>query len=152
MVLTTPPIAETAATLAFVAEAADDLVAARELAKDDEAFADEVPALEVAVTERAEKLRRLLIPRDPDDGRDVIMEIKGGEGGEESALFAADLWRMYERFFARQGWRIEVMSMSDGPNEKRPQNRLQPCPPGTLRQRSASTRCKPVSTSRPSLA
>jgi len=87
----------------------EDLAAARELAKDDEAFADEVPALEQTVTARAEKLRRLLIPRDPDDGRDVIMEIKGGEGGEESALFAADLLRMYSYYAESRGWKVELL-------------------------------------------
>ncbi len=90
-------------------QADEDLIAARELAKDDEAFADEVPSLEQALTERAEKLRRLLIPRDPDDGRDVIMEIKGGEGGEESALFAADLLRMYGYYAESKGWKIELL-------------------------------------------
>ena len=90
-------------------QADEDLIAARELAKDDEAFADEVPSLEQALTERAEKLRRLLIPRDPDDGRDVIMEIKGGEGGEESALFAADLLRMYSYYAESKGWKIELL-------------------------------------------
>ena len=90
-------------------QATDDLAAAKELAKDDEAFADEVPALEQQVAERAEKLRRLLIPRDPDDGRDVIMEIKGGEGGEESALFAADLLRMYSYYAESRGWKVELL-------------------------------------------
>jgi len=90
-------------------QAEEDLAAARELAKDDEAFADEVPALEQTLTERAEKLRRLLIPRDPDDGRDVIMEIKGGEGGEESALFAADLLRMYSHYADSRGWKVELL-------------------------------------------
>src|SRR5207342_3445584 len=61
--------------------ASDDLDAAREFAKEDEAFAEEVPVLEVKLAETQERLRRLLIPRDPDDARDVIMEIKGGEGG-----------------------------------------------------------------------
>ena len=59
----------------------EDLAAAKELAKEDEAFAEEVPALEEKLVAATEKLRRLLIPRDPDDGRDVIMEIKAGEGG-----------------------------------------------------------------------
>jgi len=89
--------------------AEEDLTAARELAKDDEAFAAEIPALETTVVERAEKLRRLLIPRDPDDGRDVIMEIKGGEGGEESALFAADLLRMYTYYAESRGWKVELL-------------------------------------------
>ena len=69
----------------------DDLAAAQEMASEDESMAAEVPVLEAGLAEATESVRSLLIPRDPDDGRDVIMEIKGGEGGEESALFAADL-------------------------------------------------------------
>ena len=69
-----------------VNELASDLEAAREMAKEDEEFAAEIPATEQKLHEANEKLRRLLIPRDPDDGRDVIMEIKAGEGGAESAL------------------------------------------------------------------
>jgi len=87
----------------------DDLQAARELAKEDDAFADEVPTLEEKVVTTQEKLRRLLIPRDPDDARDVIMEIKGGEGGEESALFAADLLRMYSYYAESRGWKTELL-------------------------------------------
>jgi peptide chain release factor 1 len=90
-------------------EAEDDLAAARELAKEDETFAEEVPVLEEKVVTTQEKLRRLLIPRDPDDGRDVIMEIKGGEGGEESALFAADLLRMYSYYAESRGWKVELL-------------------------------------------
>ena len=91
----------------------DDLAAAKELAADDPAFAEEIPALETSIAELQEKLRRLLIPRDPDDGRDVIMEIKGGEGGEESALFAADLLRMYSHYADSRGWRVEVIDRTD---------------------------------------
>lgn len=94
-------------------QAGDDLEAARELAKEDEAFADEVPALELGLDETQERLRRLLIPRDPDDGRDVIMEIKGGEGGAESALFAADLLRMYLHFAESRGWKTEMIQSDD---------------------------------------
>lgn len=90
-------------------QAQEDVEAARELAKDDEAFAAELPALETELVDRTENLRRLLIPRDPDDGRDVIMEIKGGEGGEESALFAADLLRMYSYYAESRGWKIELL-------------------------------------------
>ena len=93
--------------------ARDDLAAARELAKDDEVFASEIPTMEESVTELEEKLRRLLIPRDPDDGRDVIMEIKGGEGGAESALFAADLLRMYTQYADSRGWRVEILDKTD---------------------------------------
>ncbi|MEY4313074.1 MAG: hypothetical protein RLZZ319_583 [Actinomycetota bacterium] len=93
--------------------ARDDLAAAKELAKDDEAFAAEIPVLEASLIELEEKLRRLLIPRDPDDGRDVIMEIKGGEGGAESALFAADLLRMYTQYATERGWRVEILDKTE---------------------------------------
>ena len=93
--------------------ARDDLAAAKELAKDDEVFASEIAPMEASVTELEEKLRRLLIPRDPDDGRDVIMEIKGGEGGAESALFAADLLRMYTQYADSRGWRVEILDRTD---------------------------------------
>ena len=60
----------------------DDLAAAKEMAAEDSEFAAEVPELEAALETAAAKLRRLLIPRDPDDARNVILEVKGGEGGE----------------------------------------------------------------------
>lgn len=91
----------------------DDLAAAKEMAGEDESFAEEVPHLESAVVEATEHLRSLLIPRDPDDGRDVIMEIKGGEGGEESALFAADLLRMYLYYAESRGWKTEVLDKTE---------------------------------------
>jgi len=91
----------------------DDLAATKELAKEDEAFATELPAVEIKVTEAQEKLRRLLIPRDPDDGRDIIMEIKAGEGGAESALFAADLLRMYSQYSNSKGWKTEILDKNE---------------------------------------
>ncbi len=91
----------------------DDLAATKELAKEDEAFASELPAVEQRVTEAQEKLRRLLIPRDPDDGRDIIMEIKAGEGGAESALFAADLLRMYIQYSNSKGWKTEILDKNE---------------------------------------
>ncbi|AMM21160.1 peptide chain release factor 1 [Frondihabitans sp. PAMC 28766] len=94
-------------------QGASDLEAARELAGEDEAFAAEVPALEESLAASEEKLRRLLIPRDPDDGRDVIMEIKGGEGGAESALFAADLLRMYTHYAESKGWKTELLERDE---------------------------------------
>jgi peptide chain release factor 1 len=93
--------------------AAGDESAARDLAKDDEDFAAEVPLLERAHEQARERLRRLLVPRDPDDDRDVILEIKAGEGGEESALFAGDLLRMYLRYAERHGWRTEVLDRTE---------------------------------------
>ncbi|WP_404475596.1 peptide chain release factor 1 [Microbacterium aerolatum] len=93
--------------------AIDDLEAARELAKDDAAFAEEIPSLEENAAQTQERLRRLLIPRDPDDARDVIMEIKAGEGGAESALFAADLLRMYMQYAAHKGWKTELLDRNE---------------------------------------
>jgi peptide chain release factor 1 len=89
-------------------QAVDDLEAARELGLD-----DEVEELKEQGTALAERLQRLLVPRDPADGKDVILEVKGGEGGEESALFAGDLLRMYTRFAERQGWRVEVIDATE---------------------------------------
>lgn len=94
-------------------QAQEDLAAAKELAKEDDSFAEEVPALEAALPMAQEKLRRLLIPRDPDDGRDVIMEIKAGEGGAESALFAADLLRMYQYYAESMGWKTELLERTE---------------------------------------
>jgi len=90
----------------------EDLEAARELAGEDPAFAEEIPALEESLEPAQERLRRLLIPRDPDDARDVIMEIKMGEGGAESALFAADLLRMYLHYAESKRWKTEILSQT----------------------------------------
>ena len=89
--------------------ASEDAAAAEELAADDEELAAELPALREAAEAATERLRRVLVPRDPDDARDVILEVKAGEGGEESALFAGDLLRMYLRFAERRGWKTEVL-------------------------------------------
>ncbi|WP_030906630.1 peptide chain release factor 1 [Streptosporangium amethystogenes] len=86
-----------------------DLGTARELASEDEAFAEEAKELEARVPELEDKLRHLLVPRDPNDDKDIIMEIKAGEGGEESALFAGDLLRMYLRYAERIGWKTELI-------------------------------------------
>lgn len=94
-------------------EAADDAEAAAEFAVDDASFAAELPALEEAAALASERLRRVLVPRDPDDGRDVILEIKAGEGGAESALFAGDLLRMYLRYAERRGWSTEVIESTE---------------------------------------
>ncbi len=89
-------------------QAQGDLEAARELELD-----DEVSALALRVSELAERLQHLLAPRDPSDSKDVIVEIKGGEGGEESALFAGDLLRMYTRFAEQRGWRTEILDATE---------------------------------------
>ncbi len=94
-------------------QASEDVVAARELAAEDESFAAEAESLEATRSELEERLRRLLLPRDPADDRDVILEINAGAGGEESALFAADLARMYTRFAERRGWRVETLDATE---------------------------------------
>ncbi|MBT0568428.1 peptide chain release factor 1 [Williamsia sp. CHRR-6] len=93
--------------------ARDDLQAARELAADDASFAAEIPELERTVAELDSALTDLLAPRDPHDGDDVVLEIKSGEGGEESALFAADLARMYLKYCERRGYRVEVLGVTE---------------------------------------
>ncbi len=93
--------------------AADDAEAAAEMAAEDAAFAAELPTLQAGADAAHERLRRVLVPRDPDDGRDAILEIKAGEGGAESALFAGDLLRMYLRYAERQGWRTEIIEATE---------------------------------------
>jgi peptide chain release factor 1 len=92
---------------------ADDLGAARELAAEDPAFGEEVAKLEARREELTEKLQVLLVPRDPGDDKDAILEIKAGEGGDESALFAGDLLRMYLKFAETQGWKTEVLDAAE---------------------------------------
>jgi len=91
----------------------DDIEAARELAAEDPSFADEAEALVVRRHAAEENLRRLLVPRDPVDDKDVILEVKSGEGGEESALFAGDLLRMYTRYAEQRGWSVEILDATE---------------------------------------
>ena len=90
-------------------EISADESTARELATEDASFAVEAEQLGRRRAEVEERLRQLLVPRDANDARDVILEVKAGEGGEESALFAGDLLRMYLRFAERQGWKTELL-------------------------------------------
>ncbi len=89
-------------------QAGDDLEAARELE-----LVEDAAELSAQRTELEERLQRLLVPRDPADDTDVILEVKGGEGGEESALFAGDLLRMYTRFAETKGWRVEIIDATE---------------------------------------
>jgi peptide chain release factor 1 len=96
-----------------------ELDGSRELAEiDDEELAAEARADVARLEAERETLEKallpLLIPRDPLDDRPAILEIRAGTGGDEAGLFAADLFRMYQRFIERRGWRIEPMSWSDG--------------------------------------
>ncbi|RZT88071.1 peptide chain release factor 1 (bRF-1) [Pseudonocardia sediminis] len=90
-----------------------DRDAALELASEDHAFAAEADTLTGRITELETQLAELLVPRDPHDGDDVVLEVKSGEGGEESALFAADLVRMYTRYAESRGWRTEILGFTE---------------------------------------
>jgi peptide chain release factor 1 len=74
---------------------------------------DEIGALEAREAALEAELRRLLVPRDPNDDRDVILEIRAGTGGDEASLFAADLYRMYGRYAERRGWTVDLLSTSE---------------------------------------
>lgn len=93
--------------------AEDDLAAAKELAEIDPAFAEELPSLQLALDAAGEKMEELLLPRDPNDDRDVILEIKAGVGGDESALFAGDLLRMYQRYAEKHNWKTEIIDYAE---------------------------------------
>lgn len=88
----------------------EDVEAGLELAAEDPDFADEVEELQARRSDAVHELVAVLAPRDADDASDVILEIKAGEGGEESALFAADLARMYMRYADIKGWQSTEMS------------------------------------------
>ena len=87
-----------------------DLEAAGELAAEDDEFAAEVPRLRGELEAAEERLLRMLIPRDENDARNIIIEVKGGAGGDEAALFAGDLLRMYTRYAESKGWKTEILS------------------------------------------
>ena len=90
-----------------------DLEAAREFVHEDESFAEEVESLDGLKDVAEERLRHLLVPRDASDSKDAILEVKSGEGGEESALFAGDLLRMYLRYAERRGWKTEFLDANE---------------------------------------
>jgi len=97
----------------------NELTQARELVAGDdpEMSAEakrEVEKLEMSIAQLEERIKPLLIPRDPLDERNAIVEIRAGTGGDEAALFAADLYRMYTRYIERKRWKPEVISMSHG--------------------------------------
>ncbi|MCU0627539.1 MAG: peptide chain release factor 1 [Gemmatimonadaceae bacterium] len=100
-------------------QAERELADAREMAGDGDAelareAAAEVTRLAAAIERTEAALKPLLVPRDPLDDRPAILEIRAGTGGDEAALFAGDLWRMYQRYVDRLGWRTEVLSLSEG--------------------------------------
>src|SRR5512132_641516 len=95
--------------------AADDLAAAQDMAADPDmrAYADEeVNAAKARMDSLEADLQRMLLPKDPNDERNVFLEIRAGTGGDESGLFAGDLFRMYTRYAERKGWQVELVSSS----------------------------------------
>src|SRR6185436_6314729 len=74
---------------------------------------EEIPGLTSRLAALDESIRVMLVPKDPNDERNVVLEIRAGTGGDEAALFAADLFRMYSRYAERRGWKIDVMNRSD---------------------------------------
>jgi peptide chain release factor 1 len=111
-------LAEIVAEYEAYRAAQSQLAEAREMAKDPDPelsalAAEEVAALEAQLEQHLSRLKILLLPKDPLDEKNIILEIRAGTGGEEAALFAADLFRMYSRFAESQGWRVEVVSASE---------------------------------------
>jgi peptide chain release factor 1 len=102
-------------TLRIHRESSQRLAEAREMQKDPEmrdlAYQEE-KELSTEIERLEERLKVLLLPKDPNDDKNILLEIRGGTGGEEAALFASDLFRMYTRFAERRRWKIEVLSMS----------------------------------------
>ncbi|MEE3157262.1 MAG: peptide chain release factor 1 [Pseudomonadota bacterium] len=97
----------------------DDIEEARSLLKDSdpdlrEMAEEDLEANTAQLAELEEELNRLLLPKDPNDDRNVFLEIRAGTGGDEAAIFAGDLFRMYSRYAERQGWRVEVLSENPG--------------------------------------
>ena len=111
------PIVETSdrfrTAIANLAEAKDVLANEK-----DEEFREiareEVAALEPAIEKMEEEIKLLLIPKDPQDDKNAIVEIRGGTGGDEAAIFAGDLLRMYTKYIESKGWRYEITSASEG--------------------------------------
>ncbi|MFL1404247.1 peptide chain release factor 1 [Marinobacter sp. M1N3S26] len=97
----------------------DDLATAEELAREGDADMREMAEEEIDTArarrdELDEELQRLMLPKDPDDGKNVFLEIRAGTGGDEAALFAGDLFRMYSRYAETRKWQVEVISASEG--------------------------------------
>jgi peptide chain release factor 1 len=97
-------------------EVESQIAATQELLRDPDMHdlaSEELKSLEARKEALAAELKVLLIPKDPNDAKNVVLEIRAGTGGDEAALFASDLFRMYSRYAERQGWRLEVLNLSD---------------------------------------
>ncbi len=110
------PVVEVFDEFQHILAAADS---ARAMLKDEDAdirimAQEELADLDARRTDAEERLRVLLIPKDPNDDKDVLFEIRSGTGGDEASLFAGDLYRMYQRYFDAQGWKVEVLDVNEG--------------------------------------
>lgn len=107
------------ATFRELRKVQSDLEGAQALLKDNdpdlrEMAEEEVAQAREALVELEDRLQRMLLPKDPNDGRNVYLEIRAGTGGDEAAIFSGDLFRMYSRYAEKQGWRVEVLSANEG--------------------------------------
>jgi peptide chain release factor 1 len=101
-------------TLIKQLEEAESILADRDMdAGMKEMAQDEIPALKISIQEGEERLKRLLVPKDPKDSRNVVLEVRAGTGGEEAALFAGELFRMYLRFAERRGFKVSVLDENE---------------------------------------
>lgn len=98
----------------------DNLESAREVLKTEkdpdfrEMAKVEIDELEPKIEEYEEELKYMLIPKDPNDSKNIILEIRAGAGGDEASIFAGDLFRMYEQFAVNMGWKLSILSFSEG--------------------------------------
>lgn len=97
----------------------DNIDNAREMTKDKDPEMKEMAQMELESLldereETEEKIKIMLIPKDPEDEKDVIIEIRSGTGGDEASIFAGDLYRMYTKFFEKQGWKTDIISINEG--------------------------------------
>jgi peptide chain release factor 1 len=95
-------------------EESQDIIRSNDDAELTELAREELPAQRQELALLEDKLQELLMPKDPDDSKNVVLEIRAGTGGDEAAIFAGDLFRMYSRYADRSGWKVEVLSSSEG--------------------------------------
>lgn len=97
----------------------EGIVSAKEMLKEPDEEMQQMARIELDENEQTktdleEALKCLLIPQNPEDAKDVIFEIRSGTGGDEAAIFAGDLYRMYSKYFEKQGWKVEAISINEG--------------------------------------
>ena len=111
------PIIETGKVFCKMVQDLDDAKEILQNEKDEdlrEMAKEEVSTLEAGLPEMEEKIKLLLIPKDPQDSKNAIIEIRGGSGGDEAAIFAGDLFRMYAKYVEKKGWKLEITNQSEG--------------------------------------